>query len=257
MVLSMCESAGFSKISEAGRAPQANVPAPEIDTWPSRPRCQRCGRRPGRRIQCPICGYLVGPGCCCVHAQNRCRFCIHPEQPEPEPSVAKTKFSPTSASGECMKATVQVSSSISLKRLPVAFVEQGPVDSTPADPFNLGALVLCGLQISPQQRATMERRRAVATFLLLAMIPKVDAAQSKRSGDNHDNRSDKSSYAFLIDEFHYSNVECFDCRLFDHNARFGLCYLHSRMEPTTNGFCPGAEQSTRDRRIRRDRQALK
>ena len=78
-----------------------------------------------------------------------------------------------------MKATVPVPSSISLKRLPVTFVEQGPVDSTPADPFNLGALVLCGLQISPQQRATMERRRAVATFLLLAMIPKVDAAQSK------------------------------------------------------------------------------
>ena len=153
LLAKLCKSAGFSKISEAGRAPQANVPAPEIDTWPSRPRCQRCGRRPGRRIQCPICGYLVGPGCCWVHAQNRCRFCIHPEQPEPEPDVAKTKFSQTSASGDRMKAMVQVPSSVSLKRLPVTFVSR--------------------------EGASVERRRAVTTLLLLAMTPSVDAAQSK------------------------------------------------------------------------------
>ena len=54
---------------------------------PSRPKCQACGRRPGRRILCPGCQRQVGPGCCWVETSGRCRECIS-EQPEPEPECA-------------------------------------------------------------------------------------------------------------------------------------------------------------------------
>ena len=54
---------------------------------PSRPKCQACGRRPGRRILCPGCQRYVGPGCCWVETSGRCRECIS-VQPEPEPECA-------------------------------------------------------------------------------------------------------------------------------------------------------------------------
>ena len=53
-----------------------------------RAKCQRCGRRPNRRILCPECEWLVGPGCCWVAEADKCRPCvIRSQQPEPEPGL--------------------------------------------------------------------------------------------------------------------------------------------------------------------------
>ena len=54
---------------------------------PSRPRCQRCSRRPSRRNQCPHCLRLVGPGCCWVESAGCCLDCQ--DAPEPEPELSR------------------------------------------------------------------------------------------------------------------------------------------------------------------------
>ena len=80
-------------------------PAPAWTTWPhpgeqfehkraGRPRCQRCGRKPGR--QCFICGIRVGPGCCL--ASERPPRCVSHCEPDPEPEPEELKRTPSSSS---------------------------------------------------------------------------------------------------------------------------------------------------------------
>ena len=55
----------------------------------ARPHCRchcGCQKRPGRRIQCPACLRLVGPGCCWVIDSTRCHKCLTVE-PDPEPAL--------------------------------------------------------------------------------------------------------------------------------------------------------------------------
>ena len=49
---------------------------------------QRCHRRPGRRIYCPVCGTGVGPGCCRVQETQTCHRCVPPPPPPPAPPPA-------------------------------------------------------------------------------------------------------------------------------------------------------------------------
>ena len=50
----------------------------------ARARCQRCYRRPGRRIWCGVCNYAVGPGCClATEFPPICSICNN-QEPEPE-----------------------------------------------------------------------------------------------------------------------------------------------------------------------------
>ena len=73
--IAKAESCGNGNLSRASRTAAA------IEV-PSRPLCAcRCGcrKRPGRRIQCPGCGRLVGPGCAPVPCWNQqtgaCHLC--------------------------------------------------------------------------------------------------------------------------------------------------------------------------------------
>ena len=53
-----------------------------------RPKCQKCQRRPGRRVRCSECKALVGPGCCLAQETPvpLCKDCWQWE-PEPPPEV--------------------------------------------------------------------------------------------------------------------------------------------------------------------------
>jgi hypothetical protein len=53
---------------------------------PSRPKCQICKHRPGRRRECNRCCIMVGP-CCYVEDFN---LCIRCDEEEPEPEKDKT-----------------------------------------------------------------------------------------------------------------------------------------------------------------------
>ena len=67
----------------ADRAPRAGIfPAVETKEIPSRPRCQLCRHKPGRRIVCR-CTRRVGP-CCWNIDQGMCVSCAS-QEPEPEP----------------------------------------------------------------------------------------------------------------------------------------------------------------------------
>ena len=59
---------------------------------PGRPKCRcRCGcrRRPGRRVGCPMCGRLVGPGCCLrrVEGMPICHVCLLAPPPPADETV--------------------------------------------------------------------------------------------------------------------------------------------------------------------------
>ena len=56
----------------------------------SRKRCQRCFRRPSRRLQCPVCNFSVGVGCCWDDSRGCCFSCFR--EPEPEPSLDDEKI---------------------------------------------------------------------------------------------------------------------------------------------------------------------
>ena len=53
---------------------------------PSRPKCQRCFHRPGRRIGCPACLLRLCPGCYGDETRPVCQDCDVPPEPDPEPS---------------------------------------------------------------------------------------------------------------------------------------------------------------------------
>ena len=89
--IAKAESCGNGNLSRASRTAAA------IEV-PSRPRCAcRCGcrRRPGRRIQCPGCGHLVGPGCDPVPCWNQqtgaCHVCA---QGNPQENIGEAARAP-------------------------------------------------------------------------------------------------------------------------------------------------------------------
>ena len=63
----------------------------------ARPRCQRCGHRPGRRERCRVCRREVGP--CCLRGPGLCVDCPLPE-PDPEPAAAGLPWSSKGKSTE-------------------------------------------------------------------------------------------------------------------------------------------------------------
>ena len=56
--------------------------APGPKWRPNRKECDRCGHRPGRRVQCRICKRAVGP--CCLETENPAPLCKDCWEPEPE-----------------------------------------------------------------------------------------------------------------------------------------------------------------------------
>ena len=56
---------------------------------PTRKLCDRCGRRPGRRLQCQICKKGVGP--CCLITEKPVPLCKDCWEPEPEQSRRVTR----------------------------------------------------------------------------------------------------------------------------------------------------------------------
>ena len=60
---------------------------------PARKRCEKCGRRPGRLVECQVCRKGVGPGCCLSREfPPLCKSC---DQWEPEPECGSTRASST------------------------------------------------------------------------------------------------------------------------------------------------------------------
>ena len=62
---------------------------PGLKERPTRKLCDRCGRRPGRRLQCQICKKGVGP--CCLMAEVPVPLCKDCWEPEPEQSRRVTR----------------------------------------------------------------------------------------------------------------------------------------------------------------------
>ena len=56
--------------------------APGPKERPNKKECDRCGHRPGRRVQCRICRRAVGP--CCLETENPVPLCKDCWEPEPE-----------------------------------------------------------------------------------------------------------------------------------------------------------------------------
>ena len=84
-------------------------------TFPTRKKCDICGRTPGRRIECPQCKRNVGPGCCWIENKDSCSICATPEpEPEPERPPSSWFFHPD-------VATQGEPSLVSLAMIPLAF----------------------------------------------------------------------------------------------------------------------------------------
>ena len=69
------ESHGSDSSDDEDSLPDIAMSDDLLITHASRPKCQRCGARPGRRIQCTDCNKMIGPGCAegCMLQEDPCR----------------------------------------------------------------------------------------------------------------------------------------------------------------------------------------